>query len=563
MAAPARATRSARVFVQRLRSDQELKALIYVYFTVFVDMLGGALFTPTLPFLVGAQPHPESFSAEELHGLDVGTAASIVMSSYAFTQMFSDLSSGRLSDRFGRRIVLIVLLLGGTVGFALQGVGIMRGDFVLFLAARCLAGLFGGSRSVAVSYIADASAPEKRPKRLGLLSVCATFAVTFGSVLGGSLGSVHLALPCYVMAGVSLLGAVLVWMHVPEVSPQDASEEDASAQSGDTKVESANRITLYLNALFSFMLGFWLLAKVTGCSLLFSTEFGFTPNDIGLASLVDGLMVLVANPIFLGMIKCIRIPSAGVIGCVLMVSATFCAFTSSTPLSLVFGFISSIGIPIAMPVVSNIVTQVAPPQTRGAWTGMTVAAQSLGRAVGPLAFGYVLDIDQHWAFLLLGGSAVCAAGLCLMLVPFVPMPGEAGLQQAALQQVTEPQLSMSSTRVEELLSDALIAGLRQRRQYWEDQLELVRAGQDLAPVPVSFERREAAKGELIEWLAELLDIRGYWNWPENLEGLKLMLYNTFPRLRISSQEDRLTDAIYLYNAHIHMAESSANFQSSV
>jgi len=265
--------------------------------------------------------------------------------------------------------------------------------------------------------------------------------------------------------------------------------------------------------------------------------------------LVDGLMVLVGNPIFLSIIKCIRIPSAGAIGCVFMVAVTFCAFTSSTPVTLVFGFISSIGLPIAMPAVSNIVTQVAPPQARGAWTGMTIAAQSLGRAIGPLVFGYILDIDQHWAFLLLGGTAVCAAILCLLLVPFVPLISEA----AAAQQVTEPQLFMTSTRAEEMLCDTLAAGLRQRRQYWEDQLELVRSGQDLVPMRVSAERRAAAKGDLIDWLAELLDVRGYWNWPENLEGLKLMLCNTFPRLRSTSAEDGLADTISLYDAHIHMA----------
>merc|ERR1740121_3058340 len=109
-----------------------------------------------------------------------------------------------------------------------------------------------------------------------------------------------------------------------------------------------------------------------------------------------------------------------------------------------------------------------------------------------------------------------------------------------------------------MLCGGLVASLQQRRRYWEDKLELVRAGEQVLPPPASAQQRLASKRELVEWHVDLLEARGYVNWVEFMEGIKLMLSNAFPKLRRESQEENLRDVIRVYEAHTHMAEETAD-----
>lgn len=80
----------------------------------------------------------------------------------------------------------------------------------------------------------------------------------------------------------------------------------------------------------------------------------------------------------------------------------------------------------------------------------------------------------------------------------------------------------------------------------------------LVPPPASAQQQLAAKRELVEWLVTLLEARGYVNWVEFMDGIKLMLSNAFPKLRRDSQEQKLSDVIRVYEAHMHMAEETAD-----
>jgi len=275
-------------------------------------------------------------------------------------------------------------------------------------------------------------------------------------------------------------------------------------------------------------------------------------------ALGDGIMLLVGNPIFLTLVKCVRVPSAALLGCVLLLPATACPYASSATLALILNYVPSLGAPMAFPAVSAIVSQVAPPHRRGAWTGMTIAAQGLGRTVGPIVFGYVWDVDERLAYWVLGASAACAALCCLLLVPRVPMVGPAAASRSDIMQ-GPPQCSIGA---EEMLCEGLVASLQQRRRYWEDQLDLIRAGgEQVLPPPASAMRRREAKRELVEWFVDLLESRGYVNWAEYMEGIKLMLSNAFPKLRRDSPEQKVSDVLHVYDAHMHMAEKTAGLMN--
>merc|ERR1712050_98368 len=108
-------------------------------------------------------------------------------------------------------------------------------------------------------------------------------------------------------------------------------------------------------------------------------------------------------------------------------------------------------------------------------------------------------------------------------------------------------------------AEALVVQLRERRRAWQERLDLHKAGLETVPERASKERREEAKGELVEWLVSLMETHGYGNWPEYMDAVKLMLYNSFPPLRSSTREQKLTDMIHVLEAHIDMAEKTEVF----
>mmetsp|Transcript_45615 Transcript_45615/g.99152 ORF Transcript_45615/g.99152 Transcript_45615/m.99152 type:complete len:559 (+) Transcript_45615:110-1786(+) len=539
-------------FFSRLRSDRQLVALLFVYGTVFVDLLGVSILVPVLPFLVAASPHPDSFSFSSMGGLRSGAAMAAIMVAFNAAQLVSVSVFGPLSDYLGRRPLLLASLVGGAVGAGLQGVAILMGNFWLFIAARVFAGLFGGSRAVAVAYIADTSPVEKRARLMGLLALSVTAAMQFGSVLGGSLGSLSLSLPCFVTGGVSFLGFVLVWEFVPE-SRQPGSAMQASAAKD---VRQGNQTALVLNSAFSFCMGFWAMAKLSGIALLMPTKFDFNPNQVGLVALGDGMMVLVGNPIYLFLIKRVSLPVTGFLGCLLMALTTVCAYTELAP-TLIINYVSDLGGPIGVPCASALVSIVAPAHRRGAWTGITLAMQALGRTIGPLLFGITFDEDYHLSFWLIGAFALVGGCAYVLLMALVPSTRKVTTAKAVEDKIEEKDLERVALNKS---AELLIARLQAGKEATKLRLESAKAG--VEPTLPTAERRAAAKAELNDWLVDLMESQGYRAWPDHLDGMKLLLYNAIPKVRVDSEANRLTDIIQVIDVHIDMASKAGIFNGA-
>lgn len=554
--------------MQRVTPDRKLVALIMVYVTVFIDFIGVAILIPVQPFLVGIRPHKDAFSADSMDGLEPGAANSVIMASFIGAQFVSTLVFGPLSDRVGRRPMLLASLIGGALGYALQGLAIALGNFRFLLAARIFTGLLGGTRSVAVAYIADSVPPEKRAKLMGMLALAVTLAMQFGPLLGGSLGTISLPLPCYVAGGISFVGLCLVGLFVTE-SPK---ESKAMLANGNGQ-KSGDRIAFGLNIGFSFCCGFWTMAVIFIYALLMPAKFEYGPNEVGLAALGDGVMILVGNPIYLFLIKKIRVPLVAVIGCTLMSLTAFAPFFSDELPVFIFRYVAGLGGPMAVPAVSAIVSLIAPPQHRGAWTGITLAGQSLGRFVAPATLGVLFDADQRIPFCLAGGVALLGAFLSLGLAPRLPRPSKKQGDQAPSDKVAESSLtpetearSRSPAMESEELSkqcETLLCKLRERRARLEMRKNtLEEGGTDPDFHEISADERATATFEISQWLVRLLESNGYQNWPAHMEGIKLMMFNSFPPVRKEPQVDKLTDIIAVLNRHIEVAEKSKLFDGA-
>jgi DHA1 family tetracycline resistance protein-like MFS transporter len=189
-------------------------AIVFILVTLFIDILGIGVIIPVLPELV---KHFVGGSTA-LAGRYVG----VIAASYATMQFFFAPVLGGLSDRFGRRPVLLVSLFGLGVDYLIQG---FAPTIWWLFAGRVLAGIMGASFTTAHAYIADVSKPEDRARNFGLVGVMFGLGFIFGPALGGVLGGINLRLPFFVSAGLALVN----WLYGFFVLPESLAPEHRSA----------------------------------------------------------------------------------------------------------------------------------------------------------------------------------------------------------------------------------------------------------------------------------------------------------------------------------------------
>ena len=185
-------------------------AMAFILITLFIDVLGIGVIVPVLPELV-----------KELVGGGVATAGryvGVIAASYALMQFFFAPLLGALSDRFGRRPIILVSLFGLGIDYLIQG---FAPNIAWLFFGRVLAGIMGASFTTANAYIADVSEPENRARNYGLIGVVFGLGFIFGPAIGGLLGSVDLRLPFFVSAGLALLN----WLYGFFVLPESLAEE--------------------------------------------------------------------------------------------------------------------------------------------------------------------------------------------------------------------------------------------------------------------------------------------------------------------------------------------------
>jgi DHA1 family tetracycline resistance protein-like MFS transporter len=181
----------------------------FILVVVFIDVLGIGIALPVLPMLVG-----EYTASRELQTYWYGTLVVV----YGLMQFFCAPLLGALSDRFGRRPLLLWSLLGLGLHFLLLA---LAPSLALMLVARVVGGAAGASFSVANAYASDVSTTDQRAKSFGLVGAAFGLGFIFGPVIGGLLGSVNLHLPFYAAAGLSLVNAAYGFFILPESLPSD------------------------------------------------------------------------------------------------------------------------------------------------------------------------------------------------------------------------------------------------------------------------------------------------------------------------------------------------------
>lgn len=254
-----------------------------IFLIMLMDIIGLLLLSPVAPFLVRQYA-------------DSALAVTLVVVIYAAAQFFAAPLMGKLGDRYGRRPVLLISLLGQAGGYALFGLG--GALWVLYLA-RFIGGVTGGNLSTASAYIADISKPEERPKNFALIGIAWSLGLILGPALGGVLGKLSLQAPAFAAAGLSFLNLILGVFLLPESLPKAARNPSPLRWQDFNPIYSIYEMAikpglgglLLATALFNFAFN-----GVGSTSNLFMIDkFGANPEQVGWLMMLAGLALAVVQ----------------------------------------------------------------------------------------------------------------------------------------------------------------------------------------------------------------------------------------------------------------------------
>ncbi len=264
----------------------------FILVVVLIDVLGIGIAIPVLPILVG-----EYTASRELQTYWYGALVVV----YGVMQFFCAPLLGALSDRFGRRPVLLWSLLGLGVHFLLLG---LAPSLALMFVARFVGGAAGASFSVANAYASDVSTAEQRAKSFGLIGAAFGLGFIFGPMIGGLLGSVNLHLPFYAAACLSLVNAAYGFFVVPESLPRDRRAPFSLAKANPFSALltlSRHREIGSLVVVFALIVLAQLMLQISWV-LFTHFRFGWGPRENGFALFCVGLVAAVVQGGLLGML---------------------------------------------------------------------------------------------------------------------------------------------------------------------------------------------------------------------------------------------------------------------
>jgi DHA1 family tetracycline resistance protein-like MFS transporter len=183
-------------------------AFIFIFITVLLDMLALGIIIPVLPSLILGFMGGDTAGSAEMLGL-FGTA-------WALMQFLFSPLLGALSDRFGRRPVILMSCLGLGLDYILMA---LAPSLAWLFVGRVISGITAASFSTGFAYVADVTPPEQRAKRFGLLGVAFGAGFVLGPAIGGLAGSIGPRLPFWIAAGLGLANALYGWLILPESLP--------------------------------------------------------------------------------------------------------------------------------------------------------------------------------------------------------------------------------------------------------------------------------------------------------------------------------------------------------
>ena len=398
-------------------------ALGIVFLTVFLDLVGFGIVLPLLPFYateLGASP------------FEVG----LIIASYSAMQFLFAPIWGSLSDRYGRRPLLLVGLFGSAASYLVFG---LARSLEVLLLSRVIAGVMGANIPVAQAYIADSTTIERRARGMGLIGAAFGLGFIFGPAIGGGLSPWGFGVPGFVAAGLSLTAATAAWRWLPEsLAPENRTRDGLGILSAVTgRARAASRV-LTRRRLRDPIAGFFLgTMGFAGFTTIFPL---FLENPLGLTAVHAGGMFALVGVVSAGVQGALIGPmverygeraNAALGGTVLSAGVIAMGLGQSILATILSLLAVGVGWGLLAPSLQSLVSRRAMANEQGEVLGVNQSASALARVIGPVAAGWAYGALGPGLGFVAGGLLIAAAAVWVRFMPSHDQPLPAANRERA------------------------------------------------------------------------------------------------------------------------------------
>jgi len=389
-------------------------AIVFIFITLLIDVMGFGIIIPVFPKLIAELTHGTMSQASQYTGW--------LMFSFAIMQFICSPIMGNLSDKYGRRPVLLFSLFGFGIDYLFLALAPTIG---LLFIGRIIAGITGASMTTANAYIADISPPEKRAQNFGLVGAAFGLGFILGPAIGGMLGSFGSRVPFFVAAGLTLLN----WLYGYFILPESLKPELRRPFDWKRANPAGSLLHLKKYPVITGLIGAIVLVYIAGhavqsnWSFYTIEKFGWTPDMIGWSlaavglgiGLVQGWLIRIITP---------KIGSKNSVYYGLALNAIgFILFAFATQGWMMFVFL----IPFCLggicgPALQSIMSNQVPENEQGELQGALTSLVSVTMIIGPLLmtnlFAYFTGASRPFYFpgaALVMGAILSIASLVLAM----------------------------------------------------------------------------------------------------------------------------------------------------
>ena len=367
-----------------LTEQQKQRGFWLLFLALFIDLLGFGIMIPLLPF------YAESLGANAF-------VVALLMSVYSLAQFLFAPLWGRLSDRYGRRPIILIGLIGTSISFILFG---FASTLLLLFFSRLLGGILtAATLPTSQAYVADISSEKERAKKFGMLGAAFGLGFIFGPAIGGLLSVYGYAVPAFFAAGLAFLNFLGAWFWLPE-SFKPTSIGVKSYHLIDFKgmwksITHEHIGTLVIIGAF-IALGF---SQLQGMYALFAQQrFGLGPASVGFILFVVGVVSVVVQGVVVGkVVSWIGEIKTIILGTLILgLSYTMIGFSSSITLLYVFTGINAAGFALSGPSLNALISERTHKDEQGTMLGLAQSWGALARVLGPplggILFGFSIAL---------------------------------------------------------------------------------------------------------------------------------------------------------------------------